>query len=351
MTTETATTTDKMTALREVVNKINKRFGANTLVFVGRDAEKMKVDVIPTQSLLLNVALGIGGVPKGRIIEVYGPEHTGKSSICYGILTECQKQGGIAALVDAENAFDPEFAKFLGLDLDNLLYCQPNSGEEAIDITEALIRSGNVDAIVVDSVAALVPETEVENDMSSNQMGLQGRLMSKTMRKLVGITRSHNVCLIFINQIREKIGVFYGNPEVTTGGRALKFFASVRIEMRRSEDFKEGTNVVGHKLKCKVIKNRLSVPYKICEIPIYYGKGIDRIDEMIQVGQVVGVIKRAGSWYSIPGDNGEPLEINSVLAKVNSQAAFKELLEQNKDYREYIENTIKNFYNKSQQIA
>lgn len=307
---------DRKTRLLDVVNQINKKFGANTVVVAGADNVNLDIEVIPTQSVLLNYALGIGGIPKGRITEIYGPAHSGKSGICLGTVAECQRLGGNVVWIDAENAFIPDYAQLLGVDLDNLFYCQPNSGEEAINVAEALIRSGGLDLVVIDSVAALVPITETEAEMEQQFVGTHARLMSKAMRKLISAVSKNNVALIFINQIREKVGVLYGNPETSTGGHALRFFSSVRIEVRKGEDKKEKDNIIGHTLRCRVVKNRLGTPFKRCEFPVYYGKGIDREFELFSLGVQLGVIQRAGSWYSVKGFQGEE------QFKVNSRDGF-----------------------------
>ena len=316
----------------KVVAEINKRFGANTVVTLS-SASRAWADVIPTQSLLLNYALGIGGFPKGRITEVYGPAHSGKTGICLGAVAECQKLGQTAAWIDAENALDPDYAELLGVSLDDLLYCQPNSGEEAINIAEALIRSGGLDLLVVDSVAALVPTAEVEAEMEQNLVGTHARLMSKALRKLVGAVAKNNVALVFINQIREKVGT-YGVPEVPTGGNALRFYASVRIEVRRGEEKKDKEEVIGHTLRCRVVKNRLGVPFKRCEFPVYYGKGVDRAHELLELGAHLGVIKRSGSWFSVEGYGPDG------TLKVNTREGFMVAIREDEGLREYLERRI-----------
>jgi recombination protein RecA len=310
---------DKRALLLDVVNKINKKFGANTVVMLGSDTVRHDTEVIPTQSILLNHALQIGGIPKGRITEVYGPEHSGKTGICLGAVAECQRLGGVVAWLDAESALNLDYAKLLGVDSDNLFYCQPASGEEAINIAEALIRSGGLDLLVIDSVAALVPIAESEAEMEQQFVGTHARLMSKAMRKLVGIVAKNNVALVFVNQIREKVGMLYGNPEVSTGGRALRFFSSVRIEVRRGEDRKEKDNIIGHTLRCRVVKNRLGIPFKRCEFPVYYGKGVDTCYELFELGVQLEVIRRAGSWYSVAGYQGQDeFKLNSRDTFINA---------------------------------
>ncbi len=327
---------DRRALLLETINKINKKFGANTVVLLGADPARQKIDVIPTQSLLLNYVLGIGGIPKGRITEIYGPAHSGKSGICLGIVAECQRMNQNAAWIDAENALDPDYARLLGVDLDRLFYCQPASGEEAINIAESLIRSGGLDLLVIDSVAALVPLAETEAEMEQNFVGTHARLMSKALRKLVGAVAKHNVALVFINQIREKVGA-YGNPEMATGGNALKFYASARIEVRRGEDKKRGDEVVGHTLRCRVVKNRLAIPFRRCEFPVYYGRGIDRRYELLELGVYLGVIRRSGSWFYIEGygPDGE--------FKVNSRDGLLTALSEDPGLEQYVRSRIQSF--------
>jgi recombination protein RecA len=323
---------DKRQALLKVVEQINKKFGDNTVVVLGESADRLKVEVIPTQSLLLNYALGIGGLPKGRITEIYGPAHSGKTGICLGAVAECQRLGGTAAWIDAENAMDPDYARLLGVDLNGMFYCQPPNGEEAINIAEALINSGGLDLLVIDSVAALVPSAEVEAEMEQNLIGTHARLMSKALRKLVGTVARNNTALVFINQTREKVGVMYGSPEITTGGNALKFYASVRIEVRRGEEFKKKDEVIGHTLRCRIVKNRLAMPFKRCEFPVYYGKGVDTNYELLELGVHLGIIKRTGSWFAV--------EINGEQHKVNSKDAFVAYLNEHPEVRDFIKGRI-----------
>jgi recombination protein RecA len=328
---------DRKALLMDTVNKINKKFGANTVVVLGADAVRQHIDVIPTQSLLLNYALGIGGLPKGRITEIYGPAHSGKSGICLGVVAECQKLGQNAAWIDAENALDPDYARLLGVNLDDLFYCQPSSGEEAINIAEALIRSGGLDLLVIDSVAALVPTAEVEAEMEQNLVGTHARLMSKALRKLIGAVAKNNVALVFINQVREKVGVMYANPETPTGGNALRFYASVRIEVRRGEEKKQGDEIVGQTLRCRVVKNRLAIPFRRCEFPVYYGKGVDRVYELFELGVHLGVIKRSGSWYALEGYGQDG------LLKVNTRDGFMAVLREDGALQQYLEERIRPF--------
>lgn len=284
-------------ALEQALKSIEKDFGKGSIMRLG-DKVKDKYDVIPTGSYALDKALGVGGYPRGRIIEIFGPESSGKTTFALHAIASVQKQGGYAAFIDAENALDPIYAKALGVDIDNLLLSQPNSGEQALEIAEALIKSGSVDLIVVDSVAALVPEAELNGDMGDSHVGLHARLMSQAMRMLSGIIAKTNCVAIFINQIREKVGVMFGNPETTTGGRALKFYASIRLDIRRSEQLKDGTNVIGNKTVVKVVKNKVAPPFRTAEVDIIYGEGISHLSEVIDLGVNYEIIKKAGAWFS-----------------------------------------------------
>ena len=290
-------TSDKEKALNKAVNRIEKQFGKGSIMKLG-DTTSLDVESIPTGSLPLDLALGVGGIPRGRIIELYGNESSGKTTLGLHIIAEAQKLDGIAAFIDAEHALDPRYAENLGVDIDNLLISQPNNGEEALEITEALVRSNAIDLVVVDSVAALVPKAELEGDMGDTHVGLQARLMSQAMRKLSGaISKSKTAC-VFINQIREKIGVMFGNPEVTPGGRALKFYSSVRIEIRRSQTIKDGDKMIGSTARVKVVKNKVAPPFRKAEFDIMYGTGISQSGSLIDLGEEIGVVDRAGSWYS-----------------------------------------------------
>jgi recombination protein RecA len=288
---------DKLKALETAIGQIERQFGVGSVMRMGQ-RPPVRVNVIPTGSLTLDAALGVGGVPRGRVIEIYGPESSGKTTLALHIIANAQKAGGLVAFIDAEHALDPEYAGNLGVNLEELLISQPDFGEQALEIAETLIRSGSVDAIVLDSVAALVPRAELEGDMGDAQMGLQARLMSQALRKLAGIVSKSNTSLIFINQVREKIGVMFGNPETTTGGRALKFYSSVRIDIRRTSSIKQGDQVVGNRTKAKVAKNKVAAPFKVAEFDILYGEGISFTGELLDLGVEHRLLQKSGSWYS-----------------------------------------------------
>lgn len=291
----------KEQALNDAIKQIEKQFGKGSVMKLG-DRAAVDVAVIPTGSLTLDMALGIGGYPKGRIIEIYGPESSGKTTLTLHAIAEVQKQGGTAAFIDAEHAIDPVYAKNLGVNIDELILSQPDSGEQGLEIAETLVRSGAIDLVVVDSVAALVPQVELDGEMADQQMGLQARLMSKALRKLSGVMNKTDCTIIFINQLREKIGVMFGNSETTTGGRALKFYSSVRIEIRRSEAIKNGTEIVGNKVNIKVVKNKVAPPFKSTQVDIIYGKGISRDGEVLDLAVEKDIVDKSGAWYAYKGE-------------------------------------------------
>ncbi len=319
----------KKKALDIAISNITKAYGKGSIMKLGENTA-MSVSAIPTGSLTLDLALGIGGVPRGRIVEVFGPESSGKTTVALHIAAEAQKMGGVAAFIDAEHALDPVYAKALGVDIDNLLVSQPDSGEQALEITEALVRSGAVDVLVVDSVAALVPQQEIDGDMGASHVGVQARLMSQALRKLSGSISKSNAVVIFINQLREKVGVMYGNPETTPGGRALKFYASVRIDIRKSEVLKTGSESYGNHTKCKVVKNKVAPPFRVAEFDILYGKGICKSGEVLDIGTDLGIVEKSGAWFYYDGNR---------IAQGRENA--KIYLEENPDVLAEIEKKIK----------
>ena len=320
---------EKLKILQSTLDKIEKNYGKGSVMKLG-DRAAEKVDVIPTGSINLDMALGVGGFPRGRIIEIFGPESSGKTTLAIHAIAECQKQGGIAAFIDAEHAFDSFYAKKLGVDIANLLVSQPDNGEQALEIADNLIRSGAIDIIVVDSVAALTPKAEIDGEMGDSKVGLQARLMSQAMRKLTSTISKTNCCCIFINQLREKIGVLFGNPETTTGGNALKFYASVRIDIRRTQAIKDGDQNVGNRVKVKVVKNKVAPPFRTCEFDLMFGEGISKLGEIIDLGVEQEIIKKSGSWFSY-GD--------TKLAQ--GREALKQVLRDNPDLCDQLAGKIR----------
>lgn len=328
-----ANVNEKDKALEDALKCIEKAYGKGSVMRLG-ERPHVDVDVIPTGSILLDQALGVGGYPKGRIVEIYGPESSGKTTLALEAIAQAQLKGGRAAFIDAEHAIDPEYASKLGVDIDELILSQPDSGEQALEICEMLASSGAIDIIVVDSVAALVPQAELDGVMSDNQVGLQARLMSKGMRKIAGILNRTGTVVIFINQLREKVGVIYGNPETTTGGRALKFYASIRIDIRRAEAIKSGSDIVGNSVKVKVVKNKVAPPFKSCTIDMIFGQGISRTGELLDLGEEYGLLKKSGNWYEIDGNKiGNGREASKTYLKEHPEVA--------KDLEEKIKEKIK----------
>ena len=312
---------EKEEALINAMRSIEKQYGKGAIMRLGDAANNMNVDVISTGILPLDIALGVGGIPRGRIIEIYGPESSGKTTVTLHMIAEAQRQGGTAAFIDAEHALDPVYAKNLGVDIDNLLISQPDTGEQALEIVEALVRSGAIDIIVVDSVAAMVPKAEIEGDMGDSHVGLLARLMSQAMRKLTGFISKSQTSAIFINQIREKVGVMYGNPETTTGGRALKFYSSVRLDVRKFDVVKQGTTILGNRTRVKVVKNKVAPPFKTAEFDIMYGEGVSRESSLIDIAADLDIINKSGSWYSYEGTRlGQGKDTVKEFLKANPEA-------------------------------
>lgn len=311
---------DKMQALESTLKQIEKDFGKGSIMRLGEATANMNIDVIPTGIMTLDIAMGVGGVPRGRIIEVYGPESSGKTTVALHMVAEAQKAGGIAAFIDAEHALDPVYAKKLGVDTENLLISQPDTGEQALEIVEALVRSGAIDIIIVDSVAALVPKAEIDGEMGDSHVGLQARLMSQAMRKLTGFISKSKTVAVFINQIREKVGVVYGSPEVTTGGRALKFYASVRLDVRRQDTIKQGAEIIGNHTRVKVVKNKVAPPFKTADFDIMYGEGVSKESCLIDIAAMLDILNKSGSWYAYNGERlGQGKETVKTMLKENSE--------------------------------
>ncbi len=324
---------DKMKALDAALTQIEKSFGKGSVMKLGDSGANMNIETIPTGSLSLDLALGLGGIPKGRIIEVYGPESSGKTTVALHMVAEVQKRGGIAGFIDAEHALDPVYAKNIGVDTDNLYISQPDNGEQALEITETMVRSGAVDIIIVDSVAALVPKAEIDGEMGDSHVGLQARLMSQAMRKLTGVVSKTNCSVVFINQIREKVGVMFGNPETTTGGRALKFYASVRLEVRRTESLKQGGEVVGNHVRVKVVKNKIAPPFKEAEFDIMFGKGISSEGDILDLAAKINIIEKSGAWYAYQGARiGQGRENAKAYLRENPAVCLE------------VENQVREFY-------
>ena len=334
---------EKRKAIEGAIGQIEKNFGKGAIMRMG-EAPEMEVSAISTGSLTLDLALGIGGVPRGRIVEIYGPESSGKTTVALHVVAETQKSGGEAAYIDVENALDPVYAKALGVDIDRLLVSQPSSGEQALDIAEALIRSGAIDVVVVDSVAALVTQQEIEGDMAASHVGMQARLMSQALKKLSSAVAKTNCVIIFINQLREKIGVMYGNPETTPGGRALKFYASVRIDIRRAEQLKEGNEIYGNHIKCKIVKNKVAPPFKTAEFDILYGKGIARSGEIVEIGIQLGIIQKSGSWFSYGDQRIAQGKENTRKYIEANPALMEEIADKIKSKRDDVEQMLAKEY-------
>ena len=323
----------KLAALNNAVAAIEKNYGKGSIMKLGDSGANIDIEAIPTGSISLDVALGVGGVPRGRIIEIYGPESSGKTTVALHMIAEAQKRNGIAGFIDAEHALDPQYAKKIGVDIDNLYISQPDNGEQALEIAETMIRSGALDIVIVDSVAALVPKAEIEGDMDDQQVGLHARLMSKAMRKLTGVINRSNCAVVFINQLREKVGIMFGNPEVTTGGRALKFYSSVRMDVRRVEAIKQGGEIIGNHTKVKVVKNKVAPPFKEAEFDIMFGKGISKEGDILDLAAQINVVNKSGAWYAY---NGEKIG----QGRENS----KNYLKENPAICDEIEQKVRDFY-------
>ena len=317
---------DKLKALDAAIAQIEKQYGKGSVMKLGDNSANMNVETVPTGSLSLDIALGLGGLPKGRIVEVYGPESSGKTTVALHCVAEVQKRGGIAGFIDAEHALDPVYARNIGVDIDNLYISQPDCGEQALEITETMVRSGAVDIVVVDSVAALVPKAEIDGDMGDSHVGLQARLMSQALRKLTAVISMSNCIVIFINQLREKVGVMFGNPETTTGGRALKFYSSVRLDVRRTESLKQGGEIVGNHVRVKVVKNKIAPPFREAEFDIMFGQGISREGDVLDLAVNAGIVNKSGAWYAYEGDKiGQGRE--NAKTYIHENPAFFDMLE------------------------
>ncbi|WP_308650025.1 recombinase RecA [uncultured Agathobacter sp.] len=317
---------DKLKALDAAIAQIEKQYGKGSVMKLGDNSANMNVETVPTGSLSLDIALGLGGLPKGRIVEVYGPESSGKTTVALHCVAEVQKRGGIAGFIDAEHALDPVYARNIGVDIDNLYISQPDCGEQALEITETMVRSGAVDIVVVDSVAALVPKAEIDGDMGDSHVGLQARLMSQALRKLTAVISKSNCIVIFINQLREKVGVMFGNPETTTGGRALKFYSSVRLDVRRTESLKQAGEIVGNHVRVKVVKNKIAPPFREAEFDIMFGQGISREGDVLDLAVNAGIVNKSGAWYAYEGDKiGQGRE--NAKTYLHENPAFFDMLE------------------------
>lgn len=324
---------DKMKALDAALAQIERQFGKGSVMKLGDTSHRMQVETVPTGSLSLDIALGMGGIPKGRIVEVYGPESSGKTTVSLHMVAEVQKRGGIAGFIDAEHALDPAYAKKIGVDIDNLYISQPDNGEQALEITETMVRSGAVDIVIVDSVAALVPKAEIDGDMGDSHVGLQARLMSQALRKLTAVISKSNCIVIFINQLREKVGIMFGNPETTTGGRALKFYSSIRLDVRRIEAIKQGGEVVGNRTRIKVVKNKIAPPFKEAEFDIMFGEGISMAGDILDLAADIGVVQKSGAWYAYEGNK---------IGQGRENA--KTFLRENPEIMEEIEGKVRNHF-------
>ncbi|MBP7059950.1 MAG: recombinase RecA [Lachnospiraceae bacterium] len=332
-TTKTDNSNDRLKALDAAIAQIEKQYGRGSVMKLGDSSNQMQVETVPTGSIGLDIALGQGGLPRGRVIEIYGPESSGKTTVALHCVAEIQKRGGIAGFIDAEHALDPVYAKNIGVDIDNLYISQPDSGEQALEITEMMVRSGAVDIVIVDSVAALVPKAEIDGDMGDSHVGLQARLMSQALRKLTGVISKTKCIVIFINQLREKVGVMFGNPETTTGGRALKFYSSVRLDVRRIESLKQNGEIIGNRTRVKVVKNKIAPPFKDAEFDIMFGKGISREGDILDIAADIDIINKSGAWYAY---NGEKIGQGRENAKL--------YLQNNPDICQEIENQIRERY-------